>query len=294
MTEGSPHPPTPSPVRGRGEQGFVSSSPAHGGGAGGRGYLLRSIDVLGTRIDDVTYSEALALVERWIAEGGPHVITTPNPEIVMRARREPSFRATLQRTALNVPDGVGLLLAARLRGERFHEHVRGTDLVRRLAALGARRGHRWYLLGAADGVARRAADRLRAQYPGLVVAGAEPGSPRAEDDAATRAMIQSAGPIDLILVAYGAPAQERWLERNLGPLAIPVGLGVGGVLNFLSGEVPRAPAWMQRLELEWLHRLIVQPWRWRRQLELPKFVGLVMLEAMRERIRTNRRQDMDN
>ncbi len=240
-----------------------------------------AIDILGVRVDDVTYDEALALIERWIAEGGPHVVTTPNPEIVMQARREPSFRAILERAALNVPDGVGLLLAARLRGRGFREHVRGTDLVHRLAVLGAARGHRWYLLGAADGVARNAAERLRARYPGLTVAGAEPGSPRPEDDAATRAMIQAAAPIDLILVAYGAPAQERWLERNLGPLAIPIGIGVGGVLNFLSGEVPRAPAWMRRLELEWLHRLIVQPWRWRRQLELPKFVGLVMLETVR-------------
>jgi N-acetylglucosaminyldiphosphoundecaprenol N-acetyl-beta-D-mannosaminyltransferase len=253
---------------------------------------IRSIDVLGVRIDDVTYAEALSLIERWIAEGGPHVITTPNPEIVMWARREPGFRATLQRAALNVPDGVGLLLAARLRGERFREHVRGTDLIHKLAAIGARHGHRWYLLGAADGVARKAADRLRAQYPGLIVAGAEPGSPRPEDDAATRTMIQSAGPIDVILVAYGAPAQERWLERNLGPLEIPVGIGVGGVLNFLSGEVRRAPTWMQRLELEWLHRLIVQPWRWRRQLELPKFVWLAALEAVRRAIRARSRKDI--
>src|SRR5215208_3927269 len=119
---------------------------------------FRSIEILGTRIDDVTYDEALALIEGWIVEGGPHVVTTPNPEIVMRARREPSFRVSLQRAALNVPDGVGLLLAAKLRGERFRDHVRGTDLVHRLAALGAARGHRWYLLGAADGIARKAAD----------------------------------------------------------------------------------------------------------------------------------------
>jgi N-acetylglucosaminyldiphosphoundecaprenol N-acetyl-beta-D-mannosaminyltransferase len=183
-----------------------------------------------------------------------------------------------------VPDGVGLLLAAKLRGEHFRDHVRGTDLVHRLAALGAARGHRWYLLGAADGVARKAADRLQAQHPGLTVAGAEPGSPHPRDDAATWATIRSAGKIDVILVAYGAPAQERWLERSLGPLGIPVGIGVGGVLNFLSGEVPRAPTWMLRLELEWLHRLIVQPWRWRRQLELPKFVGLAALEAARRRL----------
>ena len=245
------------------------------------GLPVRSIDILGVRVDDVTFDETLALVERWMAEGGPHAITTPNPEIVMRARREPSYRATLGRTALNVPDGIGLFLAARLRGDRFRQHVRGTDLVLRLAALGAARGHRWYLLGAADGIARKAADRLLAQYPGLTIAGAEPGSPHPGDDAATWAMIRAAGPVDLILVAYGAPAQERWLERSLGPLGIPVGIGVGGVLNFLSGEVPRAPGWMLRLELEWLHRLIVQPWRWKRQLEIPRFVALVVLDTAR-------------
>ena len=244
---------------------------------------LRSIDILGVRVDDVTFDEAVALIERWIAEGGPHAVTTPNPEFVMQARREPAFRQTLNHAALNVPDGIGLIVAAWLQGKRFRQHVRGTDLVHRLAAIGARKGHRWFLLGAADGIARKAADRLMETYPGLHVVGAEPGSPRPEDDAATWPAIRAAGPVDLILVAYGAPAQERWLERSLGPLSIPVGIGVGGVLNFLSGEVRRAPVWVRRLELEWLYRLIVQPWRWKRQLELPKFAALVLLDAGRRR-----------
>jgi N-acetylglucosaminyldiphosphoundecaprenol N-acetyl-beta-D-mannosaminyltransferase len=247
-----------------------------------------SIKILGVRIDDVTYEETIALIVRWIDEaraghGSPHVITTPNPEIVMAARRDPSFRALLGRTAINVPDGVGLLLAARLRRRRFRDHVRGSDLVSRLAAVGAALGHRWYLLGAGDGIAQRAADALQQRFPGLIVAGAEPGSPRPEDDPATWAMIRAAGPVDLILVAYGAPNQERWLARSLGPLGIPVGIGVGGVFNFLSGAIPRAPRWMQRLELEWLHRLIMQPSRWRRQARLPAFLALATLEALRER-----------
>lgn len=243
---------------------------------------VRAVEILGVRVDDVTYDETVALVERFIAGGGPHVITTPNPEFVMRARRDPAFRALLARAALNVPDGVGLLLAARLQGRLFREHVRGTDLVERLAAVGAARGHRWYLLGAANGIAREAADRLRARHPGLAIVGAAPGSPHPRDDAATRALIRAAGPVDLILVAYGAPAQEYWLDRNLGPLGIPVGIGVGGVFNFLAGRVPRAPRWMRRLELEWLHRLLVQPWRWRRQLALPQFAALAAVDALRQ------------
>jgi N-acetylglucosaminyldiphosphoundecaprenol N-acetyl-beta-D-mannosaminyltransferase len=241
------------------------------------------------RVDDVTYAETLALVERFIVEGGPHAITTPNPEFVMQARQDAAFRALLDRAALNIPDGVGLLLAARLQGERFREHVRGTDLVERLAALGATRGHRWYLLGAAEGVAQAAADRLQARHPGLTIAGAAPGSPHERDDDSTRALIRAAGRVDLILVAYGAPAQERWMERNLGPLGIPVGIGVGGVLNFLSGQVPRAPGWMRRLELEWLHRLLVQPWRWRRQLSLPHFAALAVVAAGSRHLRLMRK-----
>jgi N-acetylglucosaminyldiphosphoundecaprenol N-acetyl-beta-D-mannosaminyltransferase len=261
-------------------------APSQWGGGGGGAPSRSSIDILGVRIDDVTYDETVALIGRWIDEaraghGSPHVVTTPNPEIVMTARRDPAFRAILRRAALNVPDGVGLLLAARLRRQRFRDHVRGSDLTSRLAALGAERGHRWFLLGAGDGIARRAADVLQQRFPGLVIAGAAPGSPRPEDDPATWAEIRDAGPIDLILVAYGAPSQERWLARSLGPLGIPVGIGVGGVFNFISGAVPRAPLWMQRLELEWLHRLIVQPSRWRRQVRLPAFLALAACDAVR-------------
>jgi N-acetylglucosaminyldiphosphoundecaprenol N-acetyl-beta-D-mannosaminyltransferase len=245
--------------------------------------------VLGVRVDDVTYVETLALVEQFIAEGGPHLITTPNPEFVMRARQDADFRALLSRAALNIPDGVGLLLAARLQGQHFREHVRGTDLVEKLAALGAVRGHRWFLLGADDGVAQDAAARLQARHPGLIVAGAAPGSPHERDDAATREMIGAAGPVDLILVAYGAPAQEWWMDRNLGPLGIPVSIGVGGVFNFLSGRVPRAPGWIRRLELEWLHRLVVQPWRWRRQLSLPQFAALAAATAASRKLRAVRK-----
>ena len=245
-----------------------------------------SLDILGVRVDDVTYDEAITLIEGWIdaarsGVGDAHVVTTPNPEFVIAARGDPAFRALLARAALNIPDGVGLLLAARLLGDRFREHVRGTDLVERLAHRAAARGDRWYLLGAAPGVARAAADRLVGRHPGLRIAGAEPGSPRREDDARVRALIAAAGPVDLLLVAYGAPAQEAWLDRNLAPLGIPVGIGVGGVFNYLSGRVPRAPRWVRRLELEWLHRLLTQPWRWRRQLALPRFLALAAATAAR-------------
>ena len=112
-----------------------------------------------------------------------------------------------------------------------------------------------------------------------------PGSPLPDDDAATVARSRAAGRVDVILVAYGAPKQERWLDRNLAVLDIPVGIGVGGVFNYLSGATPRAPTWVRRLHFEWLHRLVTQPWRWRRQLALPMFGALAIAEAVRGRLR---------
>jgi N-acetylglucosaminyldiphosphoundecaprenol N-acetyl-beta-D-mannosaminyltransferase len=245
---------------------------------------MHSVDVLGVRVDDVTYPEALAILRQALEARVPHVVTTPNPEIVLRAHQDGSYRAVLNRAALNIPDGIGLVLAARLAGDRLREHVQGTDLVHLLAAESATAGRRWFLLGGFGDVARRAADVLERSYPGLCVVGAQAGSPDAADDDAVRAVIRAAGPVDVVLVAYGAPKQERWLDRNLAPLEIPVGIGVGGVFNYLSGATPRAPRWLRRGHLEWLHRLVTQPWRWRRQLALPRFAVLVLVVAVRRRL----------
>ena len=250
---------------------------------------MDSVDILGVRIDDVTYAEALALLTQAIATRMPHVVTTPNPEIVMLARREPAYKATLNRAALNIPDGVGLLLAARLAGRRLRQHVQGTDLVSLLARESARAGHRWYLLGGGGSVAVAAAEALAKQFPGLAVVGAEPGSPLAEHDAVVRQRIAAVAPVDVLLVAYGAPKQEEWLDRNLAALGIPVGIGVGGVFNYFSGATPRAPAWVRRVHFEWLHRLITQPWRWRRQRALPVFALLAIFDAIFSRFGGRRR-----
>jgi N-acetylglucosaminyldiphosphoundecaprenol N-acetyl-beta-D-mannosaminyltransferase len=247
---------------------------------------MRAVYVLGVRVDDVTYAEALQTLRRAIATRVPHVVTTPNPEFIMLARRDPDFKAVLERAALNIPDGIGLVLAARLAGDRLREHVQGTDLVLMLAAESAKHGERWFLLGGRGDVAERAARALQRDFGGLQIAGAMPGSPLATDDEAVRSAILAAGRVDVLLVAYGAPKQEFWLDRNLVELGIPVGIGVGGVFDYVSGAVPRAPGWVRQLHFEWCYRLITQPWRWRRQLALPVFAALVVRDAARRRSRS--------
>lgn len=236
----------------------------------------RSVDILGVRVDDVTYGEALEIIETFIAEGGPHQIATPNPEFVVYAQKCPEFRRVLNASALSIPDGGGLLIAGRLLKRPIREQVRGTDLAYRLMERAAQRGYSVFLLGAAPGVAEEAGRRFTAAYPGLRVIGTYAGSADAAADEQARSAIMSQGRPDIILVAFGAPKQDMWLARNLPALGIPVGIGVGGVFDFVSGRVKRAPLWMRRLGLEWLYRLIKQPWRWRRQLALPRFLLFVL------------------
>jgi N-acetylglucosaminyldiphosphoundecaprenol N-acetyl-beta-D-mannosaminyltransferase len=247
------------------------------------GGARRRADVLGVRVDDVTMPEAVELVTEWAAAATPRLVVTPNPEFVMAARRDPGFAALLNGAALAVPDGVGLLWAARLLGEPLRTTVPGVALIEALAPKAAALGHRWFLLGAREGVAAEAGRRLAASHPGLTIAGARAGDPSPAGDEATLRAIRAVSPVNLLLVAYGAPAQERWLDRNLAATRAPVGIGVGGTFDFLAGVSRRPPGWVQRAGLGWLFRLVMEPWRWRRQLALPRFAGLTLLTAMRQR-----------
>ncbi len=245
------------------------------------GRRFRPVDILGVRVDDVTEVEAIAWCANAIQDGRPHFIVTPNAEFVMRARREPTFRELLGRSDLSIPDGAGLLLAGRILGTPIREQVAGTDLVVDLARLCATEGWRMFLLGGANGVAEAARSSLQARFHGLQVAGTYAGSPRVEDDEEILARIRAAAPVHVLAVAYGAPKQEQWLDRNLPKLDVSIGIGIGGALDFISGRVPRAPLWIRRSGFDWLYRLIREPWRWRRQLALPQFVLIAFWARVR-------------
>lgn len=222
-----------------------------------------SVTILGVRVDAVTMPQTLAWVEAAVtaaAERRPRQICTANPEFLMTARRDPQFRRVLNEADLVLPDGVGLLWAARRLGTRLPERVAGSDLIYRLAELAGRRCWRVYFLGAAEGVAQAAAERLRELYPGLVIAGSFAGDPRPATAGALVAGVRAARP-DVLLVAYGAPAQDEWIARYKDELGVPVSMGVGGSFDFVAGLARRAPVWVQRAGLEWLHRLWRQPWR---------------------------------
>jgi N-acetylglucosaminyldiphosphoundecaprenol N-acetyl-beta-D-mannosaminyltransferase len=231
--------------------------------------------ILGVRVDAVTFDQALALIESFVAGGRPRQVVTVNPEFVMAAQSDAEFRRIINTSALALPDGVGVWWASRHLRQSLPDRIPGADLVERLAELSAQRGYRLYFLGAMPGVADKAVQVLRNHHPGLIVAGIHGGSPRLEDEATSVARVCAARP-DILLVAYGAPAQDRWIARNMERLGVPVCIGVGGSFDYIAGVRPRAPRWLRQLGLEWLHRLITQPWRWRRMLALPRFVWRVL------------------
>ncbi len=192
----------------------------------------------------------------------------------MRAQNDRDFSRVLESADLCLPDGTGVVWAARRQGCRLHGPVAGVDLVQPLAALCARRGFRLFLLGAAPGVADELAGGLRSANPTLQVE-AHSGSPAAADDEETLARIHGHA-TQVLLVAYGAPAQELWINRLRNRLGVAVAIGVGGAFDYLTGTVPRAPEWMRNAGLEWLHRLVRQPWRIRRMAVLPVYALRVL------------------
>jgi len=237
----------------------------------------------GVRADDVTWDETLAWVESFIADGRPHQIVTVNPEFVMAARRDPEFRTIINNAALAIPDGVGLLWAGRLLGQPLRERVTGSDGVPRIAERAAVKGWRIFLLGAAPGVAEETARRLVARYPGLKIVGTYAGSPAVEEKSAIVDLVRRARP-DVLFVAYGHPRQDKWIARNLARLGVPVCMGVGGAFDFIVGVQSRAPAWMRRIGLEHFYRLLRQPWRWRRQVDVYHFGLLALLAGVKQQI----------
>jgi N-acetylglucosaminyldiphosphoundecaprenol N-acetyl-beta-D-mannosaminyltransferase len=235
---------------------------------------VRQARVLGVRVDCLDMASSLERIEAMVDAGGPHLVVTVNPEFVMRTRRDPDFARVLESADLCLPDGTGVVWAARRQGCSLSGPVAGVDLVPEVAAMCARRGFRMFLLGAAEGVAQQLEALLKAAHPGLEVA-SHAGSPDPADDAGTLRMIHQHG-AQVLLVAYGAPSQELWIDRLSARLGVAVAVGVGGAFDYLTGRVQRAPLWMRRVGLEWLHRLALQPWRIRRMAVLPAYAVKVL------------------
>ncbi len=230
----------------------------------------RLVVILGVPIDVITMDEALERIGTFVKTGRKtgrtYQIATVNADFIVNAIKDPEIRYILQEADLATADGMPIVFGANVLGVNLGDRVTGADMIPLLAKRAAQEGYSIYFLGAAPGVADRAAELLKAQYPALKVAGvcSPPFSPILEMDPSIIGRIKATNP-DILLVAFGNPKQEKWIAMHRYELNVPVMIGVGGTLDFIAGSSARAPRWMQKTGLEWLHRLAQDPKRlWRR------------------------------
>jgi len=254
------------------------------------------VDIFGVKIDNLKEVEVVELVGQKLVSKEKFWIATPNPEMVVEAQKDKNFREILNSANLAIPDGQGLLWAAKfLRRGELLERVTGTDLMAKLCEQAAKRNWKVFFLGGAVGVAIKALDVFKKRFPGLEGQASEgPQELRItnyelriddpERDKEAKEKINQFTP-DLLFVGFGMGKQERWLKENLNSLKIGGALVVGGAFDFYSGKIKRAPRWFREAGFEWLWRLACQPWRLRRQTNLLRFIWLVMRKRLEIRNR---------
>lgn len=232
------------------------------------------VDVLGVGFDEITAGQAVAQSCGIMESGEKAYVVTPNPEIVWMARRDEALKAALNNARIVLPDGIGIILGARILGTPLRGgRVPGIDFAAALLEKMAEYGGRVFLLGSKPGVAEEAGSKLSESYPGLIIAGVSDGY---FTDAGTVVENINAVKPDFLLVCLGAPKQELWIAENLDSLDVSLCAGLGGALDVFAGRVRRAPAVFRKLGLEWLYRIILEPRRIKRALKLPLFVLAVI------------------
>jgi len=235
--------------------------------------MNQKVDFAGIQVDNVSIDEATTQVLTWLNSGQAHLVTTPNPEIIVTSQNDLGLKNIINQSDLAVPDGISMVVVSKILGRPLKERVSGIDLMLAMLSKVAPLGKKVFLLGSAPGVAEEAAVNLKAKFPGLNIVGIQDGYFR--DDVEMIRQIRTLAP-DLLFVGLGAGRQERWLKLHLKELNVPVSMVIGGSLDVISGRKKRAPRWTQVLYIEWLYRLLTEPQRWKRQLALPKFLWLTL------------------
>lgn len=240
---------------------------------------MEYIEIFGVKIHNITFQEAVKEVKSYLEGESLKVIYTPNPEIVMGAKENKDLRNLLNKGDLITADGIGLIYASRLKKKPIKERVTGYDLSLKLLGLANEKRLGLYLLGGKDGVAKMAAENIKKDYPNIRIAGyhhgyfkgSHNGNIGHEEERKIIEDINSSKP-DIIFVGLGFPKQEIWIDSNRDIIKGKVIIGNGGVMDILSGKLKPTPDIIRRLGFEWLHRLLREPSRIKRQIILPKFM----------------------
>lgn len=246
-----------------------------------------SISILGTRVHMVRLPDVVAAMDNWIQSEPDqlhHVINT-GMHGIMEAHRNPEVMSILNSADLLAPDGILTILVAQLYGYRLRKKDTGPELLQRFTELAQGKGYRFYFYGDTQETLDNLNRRLESEFPGVEVVGSHAPPFREltpEEDEAIVAEINQAKP-DVLWVGLGMPKQEKWIYEHRERLQVPVAVGAGAALKFMSGTVDRAPKWVQDWGIEWLWRLVQEPGRvWRRVfIDAPQFIMLAFLQITR-------------
>ena len=239
-------------------------------------------DILGVMVDGVTMSEAVDTLSSYLGSRKAHIVVTPNAEILKMCSEDKNLLDAISKASFVSPDGVGVLYAAKILGTPIPEKVAGCELGLNLLYEAAKKDKSVFLFGAKPGTAEAAAKNLCEKVEGLKIAGTRNGYFAPEDTDSIINEINESG-ADILWVCLGAPKQELWMADNKDKLNVSVMMGLGGSLDVYAGNVKRAPKFMIDLKIEWLYRLIKEPYRLGRMLKIPAVLGLAKKEAKRRR-----------
>lgn len=232
---------------------------------------MNKINILGVNFDNVNMQEAIEKCKEFISSDSGHLVVTPNPEIVMRAQDNEEFKSIINNAALVIPDGIGIIKAGNILGTPLKERVAGYDLICNLFEEAKDGSISFYFWGSKPGIAEKAKEKIKEKYPKLNVLGAHTGYFNEEEEKAIIQEIKELKP-DVLLVGLGAPKQEIIINKCINEKIFKIGIGCGGSIDVISGEVKRAPKIFIKLHLEWFYRLLKQPTRLKRMMVLPKFI----------------------
>lgn len=231
---------------------------------GGEAPTPPMLEFFGIPIVNTTMPEAVNWIAARAVSGERSLLAFVNPDCLNIAYVDADYRRILLDADRVLPDGIGIHIGCRMLGVALQANVNGTDLFPQLCERAAATGLGLFLLGARPGIAEAVAANMQSQFPGLRISGIQHGYFKPTDEEAVVAKINASGAA-IVLVAFGVPRQETWLARHHDALTPPIRMGVGGLFDFYSGRIPRAPEWMREIGLEWTWRLLQEPGRmWRR------------------------------
>ena len=241
--------------------------------------MSKKVNVLGVLVDKINVEEASDMIVDFVkTTDHPRTVFTPNSEIIMAAYRDPDFRNVLNSSDLVTADGIGVVYASKVVKNPIKERAAGYDIACMTLEKLSKIGGTLYLFGSKPGVAETAGENIEKKYKGIQVVGASDGYFDEEKEKQIIEKINTANP-DLLFVCLGAPKQEKWIYTHKSELSAKVCLGIGGSVDVFAGNVKRAPEFFTRHGIEWLYRLLKQPSRFVRMLDLPRFGFKVLLNG---------------